>query len=65
MSAQDSAWAGVAIPDGLGLEVPRYKFLQNQSHVQAFLRLPSAAAAKKVRAPGWTVLRRARLVQCI
>jgi hypothetical protein len=47
MTAQDGAWADIAVPPGLGLEGPRYKFAQNLSHVQAFLRLPPAAAAAK------------------
>ena len=39
-TAQDALWADLVVPPGLGLECSRYKWRQNQSHVEVFVRVP-------------------------
>ena len=46
---QKSAWDGIDVPDGLGGEVAgRYKWVQNQSYVEAHFLLPPRATARDV-----------------
>ena len=39
-SRQQRAWLQIEVPPGLGLDCDRYKWLQNQSYVEVFFRLP-------------------------
>ncbi len=52
VSAQERAYAEVTIPAGLGLDSGHYKWRQNQSHVEAYVRLPGAGAAAAKKASG-------------
>ena len=45
----DVAWLEIAVPRELGLELDRYKWRQNQSFVEEFVRLPRGCAKKDVR----------------
>ena len=49
-SSQDKAWQAHSIPPGLGMECARgtYKWRQNQSHVEVFVRLPPGVTADAV-----------------
>ena len=37
---EDVAWLDIKVPDKLGLEFERYKWRQNQSFVEVFVKLP-------------------------
>lgn len=45
----DVAWLEIDVPRELGLELDRYKWRQNQSFVEVFVRLPRGCAKKDVR----------------
>lgn len=45
----DVAWLDIDVPRELGLELDRYKWRQNQSFVEVFVRLPRGCARKDVR----------------
>jgi hypothetical protein len=46
-------YKAVAIPRHMGLDCGRYKWRQNQSHVEVFVALKEGTNAKKVRERGW------------
>jgi hypothetical protein len=45
----DVAWLDIDVPRELGLELDRYKWRQNQSFVEVFVRLPRGCEKKDVR----------------
>ena len=44
----DVAWLDIAIPEKLGLELERYKWRQNQSFVEVFVKLPRGTTKNDV-----------------
>ena len=40
LSRQQQAWLQIEVPQGLGLDCDRYKWLQNQSYIEVSFRLP-------------------------
>lgn len=49
MSATDAAWLSVTIPEGMGLEFNKYKWRQNLSHVEVYVKLPVTVTPKQVK----------------
>ncbi len=49
-------WRQIEVPAGLGLDCDNYKWRQNQSHVEVFVRLPGYAKSHQVRRPPASVL---------
>jgi hypothetical protein len=47
-SSSDRAWQEIQVPAGLGLEATRFKWRQNLSHVEVFVRLPGSVQPKQV-----------------
>eukprot|EP00242_Pyramimonas_sp_CCMP2087_P015836 CAMPEP_0198211372 /NCGR_PEP_ID=MMETSP1445-20131203/23451_1 /TAXON_ID=36898 /ORGANISM="Pyramimonas sp., Strain CCMP2087" /LENGTH=300 /DNA_ID=CAMNT_0043885617 /DNA_START=459 /DNA_END=1360 /DNA_ORIENTATION=+ len=45
---EEKYWAEVEIPEKLGLQCPKYKWRQNQSYVEVFVRLPAGTSGKAV-----------------
>ena len=58
-AAQGKSYAAIEVPADLGLDCQRYKWRQNQSHVEVFIPLPPGVPASKVgggkaaAAPTW------------
>ena len=48
-SRQQRAWLQIEVPPGLGLDCDRYKWLQNQSYVEVFFRLPEHVLPHQAR----------------
>lgn len=46
---QGKQYAAIELPPDLGLDCQRYKWRQNQSHVEVFIPLPPGVPASKVR----------------
>ncbi|GIL50959.1 hypothetical protein Vafri_7032 [Volvox africanus] len=56
MNRQDAAWSAITIDPDMGLECARYKWIQNQSHVYIFVRIPDRVEAGQLCVqlrPGW------------
>lgn len=47
-AAADAAWEIIAIPEGMGLTFTGYKWRQNLSHVEVFVKLPATIVPKQV-----------------
>lgn len=47
-SRRDELWLELEVPENLGLELPRYKWRQDQSWVEVFVQLPEGLSAKMV-----------------
>ncbi|KAK3265120.1 hypothetical protein CYMTET_26177 [Cymbomonas tetramitiformis] len=47
-SQKEQLWLGLHVPTNLGMECERYKWRQNQSYVEMFVRLPEGATGKHV-----------------
>jgi hypothetical protein len=47
-SGSDRAWRELQVPAGLGLASTRFKWRQNLSHVEVFVRLPDTVQPKQV-----------------
>mmetsp|Transcript_27506 Transcript_27506/g.52351 ORF Transcript_27506/g.52351 Transcript_27506/m.52351 type:complete len:300 (+) Transcript_27506:194-1093(+) len=45
---EDQLWAEIDIPADMGLECSRYKWRQNQSHVNIYVQLPHGTSARAV-----------------
>ncbi|WIA36527.1 hypothetical protein OEZ86_007821 [Tetradesmus obliquus] len=48
VSSTDRGWQEITIPEGLGLAATRFKWRQNLSHVEVFVRLPGSVQPKQV-----------------
>eukprot|EP00879_Flechtneria_rotunda_P030107 GHRR01032670.1.p1 GENE.GHRR01032670.1~~GHRR01032670.1.p1 ORF type:complete len:112 (-),score=41.62 GHRR01032670.1:534-830(-) len=48
ITAADKAWAEIMVPEGLGLTATGFKWKQNLSHVDVFVRLPASTTPKQV-----------------
>ena len=48
VSSTDRAWQEITVPEGLGLAATRFKWRQNLSHVEVFVRLPGSVQPKQV-----------------
>lgn len=57
MTARDVAWDSLTIPAGMGLAGTGYKWRQNLSHVEVFVKLPLTVAHKQVMLNGLACLK--------
>lgn len=56
MSSTERAWAEVQLPEGLGLDCGRYKYVQNQTFVEVYVHIPDNIKRDKVSAEELPVL---------
>ena len=49
MTREDKVWSQIHMPDQLSTDCGSYKWRQNQSHVEVFVRLPVTAKPKQAR----------------
>lgn len=48
LSTQELAWKALAVPQDLGVDCQTYKWRQNQSHVELYVKLPPNVLPKQV-----------------
>jgi hypothetical protein len=48
-AVSQKVWEDIDVPQDLGLTFTHYKWRQNLSHVELFVRLPDGCTAKQVR----------------
>eukprot|EP00884_Botryococcus_braunii_P002800 jgi/Botrbrau1/12520/Bobra.0169s0062.1 len=48
-SSTDKAWTEIQPPEGLGLDCGQYKFIQNQTFVEVYIRIPDNVTGDKVQ----------------
>jgi hypothetical protein len=49
VALQGKEYLAIEVPEDLGMDCQRYKWRQNQSHVEVFIPLPAGVPASKVR----------------